>query len=87
LRFRKRPRLLPGVRLNVSKSGFSSISVGVRGFTVNIGRRGTRTTVGLPGSGMSYTTRQRRYAPGSEHLWTVVLIVSLLLGLLYWLVK
>jgi len=86
-RFRRRVRLLPGVRLNISKSGLSSISAGVRGLTVNIGRKGTRTTVGLPGSGVSYTTRQQRYAPGSEHLWTVVLVVSLTLALVYWLLR
>jgi len=84
-RFRKRPRLFPGVRLNISNSGFTSISVGRRGFTVNIGREGTRTTVGLPGSGMSYTTRQQRYAPGSERVLKMVLVVSLIVGLLYWL--
>ena len=86
-RFRKRPRLFPGVRLNISKAGFSSVSFGGRGFTINIGRKGTRTTVGLPGSGISYTTRQQRFAPGTEHLWTMVLVVSLILGLLYWLLK
>jgi hypothetical protein len=43
------------VRLNLSK-GTPSLSVGPRGFTTNIGRRGVRNTVGLPGSGLSYTT-------------------------------
>lgn len=55
LRFRKSVRLLPGVRLNISKQGLSSLSIGGRGLTYNIGRKGTRGTVGLPGSGLSYS--------------------------------
>jgi hypothetical protein len=86
-RFRKRPRLLPGVRLNISKSGFSSISAGVRGFTVNIGRKGTRTTVGVPGSGLSYTTRLSRHAPGAEVRWQIVLAVVLALAFVFWVLK
>src|ERR1700677_1224317 len=46
--------LLPGVRLNVGKRGVST-SIGVRGADVTFRRTGARTTVGLPGSGLSYT--------------------------------
>ena len=53
-RFRKSISIIPGVRLNISKSGFST-SVGRPGATVNIGKRGVRGTVGLPGSGLSYS--------------------------------
>lgn len=53
-RFRKSITLIPGVRLNISKSGFST-SIGRPGATVNIGKRGIRGTVGLPGSGLSYS--------------------------------
>ena len=56
LRFRKTVRLLPGVRLNISKSGVSA-SVGPRGLTLNIGRKGARGTVGLPGTGLSYSEK------------------------------
>jgi hypothetical protein len=59
-RFRRSIRLLPGVRLNLSK-GTPSISVGPRGFTANIGKRGVRGTAGLPGSGLSYTTSTARW--------------------------
>lgn len=55
LRFRKNISLLPGVRLNISKHGISSLSVGGKGLTYNIGKKGTRTTGGLPGSGLSYS--------------------------------
>lgn len=55
-RFRRSIRILPGVRLNVSK-GEVSTSIGGRGHSVNIGKRGVRGTVGIPGSGLSYTTK------------------------------
>ena len=53
-RFRRSIRLLPGVRVNLSKSG-SSLSVGRRGATVNFSKRGTRATVGIPGTGISWS--------------------------------
>lgn len=49
-RFRKSIRLMPGVRINLSKSGVST-SIGRRGFMWN--SRGT-FTAGIPGSGLSY---------------------------------
>ena len=55
IRFRKRIKLFPGLWVNLSKSG-ASVSAGVKGFTVNSGRGKTRTTVGLPGTGVSYTS-------------------------------
>jgi len=61
-RFRQSLPLLPGVRLNVSKSGLST-SVGRPGATLNFSKRGTRYTVGLPGSGLSYTDHISRGAP------------------------
>ncbi|WP_407074381.1 DUF4236 domain-containing protein [Psychrobacter sp. CAL346-MNA-CIBAN-0220] len=57
-RFRKSIKIVPGVRLNLTKKGISSLSVGKRGATVNIGKKGTRGTVGLPGSGLSYSSYQ-----------------------------
>jgi hypothetical protein len=55
-RFRQSFRLLPGVRLNLSKSGISA-SLGIRGAHVTVGPRATTTSVGLPGTGLSYTSR------------------------------
>jgi hypothetical protein len=49
------------VRLNFSKNGLSSISLGGRGVSLNIPvnrRGGTRTTVGLPGTGLSWSWEQ-----------------------------
>lgn len=40
LYFRKRIKILPGVHMNVSKSG-TSWSIGPRGAKVNFGKRGT----------------------------------------------
>lgn len=58
LLFRWRPRIAPGVRVNVTKRGPRSLSVGGRGATLNAGgRRGGRATFGLPGTGLSYQTR------------------------------
>ena len=54
LRFRKIFSIIPGVRLNVSKSGVST-SLGGHGATVNVGTNGKRTvTLGIPGTGLSY---------------------------------
>jgi hypothetical protein len=55
-RFRRSFRLLPGIRLNLSKGGIS-VSLGVRGASMTVGRRGTTTSVGLSGTGLSYTSR------------------------------
>ena len=53
-RFFRRVNVLPGVRLNLSKSGISS-SFGVRGARVTLGRTGVRKTVGIPVTGLFYT--------------------------------
>lgn len=53
-RFYKRIKLLPGVNLNLSKSG-PSFSFGPRGMKYTIGPKGTRTTFGIPGTGIYYT--------------------------------
>jgi hypothetical protein len=52
-RFQRRIRILPGLRLNVSKTGISW-TVGTRGASVT-SRDGKLTgNVGLPGTGLSY---------------------------------
>ncbi|MBI3479132.1 MAG: DUF4236 domain-containing protein [Nitrosomonadales bacterium] len=52
--FRKRIKLLPGVWLNLSKGGVST-SIGGKGLTVNIKSGKTKTTVGIPGTGLNYS--------------------------------
>jgi hypothetical protein len=56
-RFYRRVRLFPGVSMNLSRSG-PSLSLGVRGAHVTFGRRGVTKTVGIPGTGVFYTSRQ-----------------------------
>lgn len=56
LRFFRRVKILPGMTMNLSKSG-PSFSAGVRGAHVTIGKRGVRTTAGIPGTGIFYTSR------------------------------
>jgi hypothetical protein len=52
-RFRHSFKVIPGVRLNPSKSGLNA-SIGSAPFTVNVGPRGVYGTASLPGSGISY---------------------------------
>ena len=56
LYFRKRIKILPGVHMNISKSG-TSWSVGPRGAKVNFGKRGTYVTTGIPGTGIYSRTK------------------------------
>ena len=56
MRFRKSVKICKGVKVNFSKSG-ASLSLGGRGHSMNFGHRGTRATVGIPGTGLSYSTK------------------------------
>jgi hypothetical protein len=59
LRFYRRLRVLPGMTVNLSKRG-ASVSLGERGARVTLNTRGEVTeTVGLPGTGVFYTQRQK----------------------------
>lgn len=55
-RFYRRVHVLPGLSVNLSRSG-PSLSVGVRGAHLTFGRRGMTRTVGIPGTGIYYTSR------------------------------
>ncbi len=52
-RFRKSFRIAKGVKLNLSKSGFG-ISTGIKGMRVGFGPRGGYTSIGIPGTGISF---------------------------------
>lgn len=73
LRFQKRIGILPGVRINLSKSG-ASASVGPRGADVNIGRHGVTANAGIPGTGLSY---RRKVGGGAGWLGLLVLVAGL----------
>lgn len=55
-RFRKSIKILPGVRVNVGRSGVST-TIGGRGASVNSGKRGTYLNAGVPGTGLTYRGR------------------------------
>jgi hypothetical protein len=67
---RRSIKLLPSIRLSFGaapsgvrrRQASSSTSIGARGAHIAVGKTGTRTTVGLPGSGSSFThlDKQRR---------------------------
>jgi hypothetical protein len=82
---RRSIKLAPGIRFNFGKRG-ASLSVGGRGLTTNINKHGSRTTVSLPGTGASYSTKRRSLFDGNSHRsfnMKTVLIVVTLLGVLY----
>lgn len=88
-RFRKRIKILPGVNLNISKSGIST-SLGKPGATVNIGKKGVRTTVGLPGSGLSWSSYQKTGDDSSQAgtdtgagSWSPLIKIGALLLIIY----
>jgi len=71
LRFQKRIRILPGLRLNLSRTGIST-SFGGKGLTVNVREDQVKTTVGVPGTGLSYSRSQRA---GASLFWLVLAAV------------
>lgn len=88
-RFRKSIRLLPGIRINLSKSGVSA-SLGKPGATINISERGTRGTAGIPGTGISYSETVSSTGAGPEAagqgLGFVAPLVLCVAALVLWLV-
>ena len=66
-RFRRTFTILPGVHVNLSKSG-SSVSLGRRGAMVNVGHGHETVSLGVPGTGLGYRT-----SSGSLILWLLVL--------------
>ena len=67
LRFRKSISIIPGVKLNFGKSGLS-LSAGVPGFRKTFHTSGRVTTsVGIPGTGLSYVTTENKNKASSRH--------------------
>src|SRR5690606_39308372 len=72
MRFRRRVKLFPGVRLNFSLSGIST-TIGVPGLSVNIGKRGTYLNTGIPGTGLYSRQKiggRRKYRAKSQQKFT-----------------
>lgn len=78
-RFRRSIGLGKGLRLNLGKTG-PSLSIGRRGFTYNINSKGGRSTVGLPGTGMSYSTSRRPITFGGIVVAVIVVVVVVALS-------
>ena len=55
-RFRTSFKIIPGLKLNLSKSGLSA-SIGGAPFSLNLGPRGVYGTTSLPGTGVSFRHR------------------------------
>ncbi|GEM_PF-1800294 len=60
-RFYRRLNLFPGLSVNISKSG-PSLTIGVRGAHLTFGPRGVVRTIGIPGTGIYYTSRTGRHS-------------------------
>lgn len=55
LRFRKSIKIAPGIKINLNKDSVST-TVGTKGAHYTVNSKGKRTaSVGIPGSGVSYT--------------------------------
>jgi hypothetical protein len=79
-RFQKRIRILPGLRVNLSKTGLST-SFGGKGLTVNIRGDRVKTTVGAPGSGLSYSDTSKTSQPWL--IWVLLAAAAVVLWLVF----
>lgn len=88
-RFRKTKKIAPGVNLNINK-GSASVSFGPKGLKHTVSTTGkSHTTVGIPGSGLSYTDRSGGSAnvpaaerPTSPKSKGVALVLCIFLGVI-----
>lgn len=79
MRFQKRIKILPGISINLSKSGVST-SIGPKGAKATFGHGRQRTTVGIPGTGLSHTESSASNVSGA-HIIVVVIILAALIAL------
>ena len=83
LSFRKSVKILPGLRVNFSKSG-ASISIGGCGIRANFSKRGFRTSIGIPGSGISYIRQYSAKSASSDSIPLAQTVTRSTRGLRYW---
>ena len=89
LRFRRSIKIAPGVRVNLNKKS-ASVTFGPKGLKHTVSTTGkSHTTVGVPGTGLSYTTSSDQPArvpaaqrPTSPKSKAVVLPLCIFLGVL-----
>lgn len=82
-RFQKRISILPGVRINLSKSGVST-SLGPRGADVNIGKDGVTANAGIPGTGLSYRQKLGGGATSKKTSGGLLGVLAVVGGLGFW---
>lgn len=88
-RFRRSKKIAPGVRLNINK-GSASLSFGPKGLKHTVSTTGrSHTTVGIPGSGLSYTESSGRSGnipaaqrPTSPKSKGIALVLCIFLGVI-----
>lgn len=83
LRYTRRLSIIPGLRINLSKSG-ASLSIGHRGAWYTIGHHRRRVTVGVPGTGIYWTEQVTPAQPihgGHRALFTALVLLGLLFAL------
>ncbi len=80
--FRKSIRLGKGMRLNIGMKS-TSISMGGKGYTYTSGTSGDRVTVGIPGSGLSYTKKISKGPFGAWSITVLGLSVVIILALIF----
>jgi Protein of unknown function (DUF4236) len=83
LRYFRRIRIMPGVRVNLSKSG-ASVSVGRRGFWYTVGPRGRRVSVGLPGTGLYWVEQSAPPRVGRFAWLTISLFIICGIAIVLW---
>jgi hypothetical protein len=79
LRISKRLGLGKLARLNISKSGIS-IGLGPSGLNVNVKPGQTRTTVGVPGSGIFWYKQQSHPTTRAGYVGFWIVVLGLLLA-------
>lgn len=72
MRFKKSIKIAPGVKLNLNKKSVG-MTVGGKGLHYTVNSKGRKTTtVGIPGTGLSYSSTSSRAKPnGSKNTETV----------------
>lgn len=85
LRFNRRIKLLPGLRLNIGKNGINGFTVGRRGLSITKGRRETRANIGTGVPGLSYSaqiSKNPNPKPLRNHSAIGVIIFALVVAIL-----
>lgn len=81
-RFRKVFKILPGVRLNIGKKGISGVTLGPRGLSTSVGKRGVHQNVGVPGTGISFRQKVGAAAPGTGALVGLGIVAAIIVGVI-----